>query len=231
MRAGGGRPQDVPLIPSRPEGPYGARDGNGSIRNGQAPAPPPTPSFRPEPCGARRSGETLRPRARGFSTPLRSGRNDGVGGPKTFPSSGVGPKGRIEGRVTGTVRSGTDRLQPRPQPRHFDRSRAEHGGVEKPCAHGHEISPLRCAPVEMAGWGWAGASFDTPPSGATQDEDIFPPSSRVGPEGRIEGRVTGTVQSGTDRRSRRRATRRPPSSRRRPSAPRAWAATSAAIAA
>ena len=73
--------QDLPLIPSRPEGPYrGTRDGNGSIRNGQAPAPPPTPSFRPEPCGARRSGETLRPRARGFSTPLRSGRNDGGGG-------------------------------------------------------------------------------------------------------------------------------------------------------
>ena len=80
-------------------------------------------SFRPEPCAARRSGETSHPRARGFSTPRlrRSGRNDAVGkgGPSLdtppagaardegifliLSSPGPGP-GRIEGRSTASPR-------------------------------------------------------------------------------------------------------------------------------
>ena len=139
----------------------------------------PPSSFRPEPCAARRSGETSHPRARGFSTPRlrRSGRNDDVGGKAGRPS--IRPlRGLLGMRVPFSSSRVAARRAP---PRHFDRSRARHGAAEKPRACG--------APVEMTRWGVAGASLDPPPAGAARDAGIFLILSSPGPgPGRIEGR-------------------------------------------
>ena len=85
------RDQQISLIPSRPEGPYrGARDGNGSIRNGQAPALP--PSLRHFDRSRAEHGGVEKPCAHGYEvSPLRasrSGRNDGVGVGQARPSIG-----------------------------------------------------------------------------------------------------------------------------------------------
>ncbi len=115
----------------------------------------PTSSFRPEPCAARRPHLVI---STGAVRSTAEWRNLVPMGREVSPLRAFGASVEMTSGVAGAGNDATTGRSTAAPPRHFDRSRAQHGGVEKPHPHGQggfSTARLRRSGRndERGGWG------------------------------------------------------------------------------